>query len=149
MSIVRTDLRQTRQRAKEIYYGPTGGLGVFNVQDAIDKIQSEVNTGSLTPPAIVATQVNFAQSPYTVLPTDYLIEVDTSGGAVQIQTAAGATRNNLEFTVKDINGHASTNNISVLKSGTDTIDGLATYPIASDFGAFKFKPSPSGYTVIP
>lgn len=150
MSVVQTDLRNTRQRAKEIYYSPqTGGLTVYDVQGAIDAIQAEIVTGSATPPAIVAKPVNFAASPYTVQPTDYLIEVDTAGGPVVINMMAAADRNNLPITIKDVTGHASANNISVTPSGAETIDTLAPYPIASDFGGYNFKPLTGGYTVIP
>lgn len=148
MSVVRTDLRDTRQSAREISYSPVAPLTARNVQNAIEQLQAEITTGSITPPAIVATAVNFAMSPYTVKSTDYLIEVDTSGGGVTINLALAATRNNLEVEIKDVTGNASTNNISVVAAGAETTDGLATYLIASDFGAYHFKPKTGGYTVI-
>lgn len=149
MSVVQTDLRNTRQRAKEIYYGPTGGLTALTVQDAIDALQAEVNTGSVTPPAIVAKLINTVLSPYTVLATDYILEVDTAGGAIIINMMAAAARNNLPLIVKDVTGHASANSIAVTPNGAETIDGLATYPIDSDYGGYNFKPIATGYTVIP
>lgn len=155
MSIVTTDLRQTRPSAREISYSPVSPLTAYTVQNAIEQTQAEivilqgaVVANTLKPPAIVATPVNFAMSPYTVLATDYLIEVDTVGGAVTINLALAATRGNLEVEVKDVSGHATANNISVVAAGAETTDGLATYPIASDFGAYHFKPKTGGYTVI-
>lgn len=140
MTIVRTDLRNTRERAKEIRFYPSAGNTATNVQDAI--------SGSGTsPPDITPTQINFAMSPYTILPTDYLILVDTAGGAVTLQAGAASARSGKEVTVKDSTGHAAANNISILRAGADTIDGLTTYPIASDFGAVLMKPTSTGYAV--
>lgn len=144
MAVVRTDLRTTRQRAKEIAYYPTSTLTGRNVQDAIDQLAAS----SMKPPAIVPTPISFANSPYTVLPTDYLILVDTAGGAVTINMMPAAARGNIEVEIKDSTGHAQANNISVVGNGAETSDGLATYPIASDFAAFRFKPVAGGYKVI-
>jgi hypothetical protein len=83
-------------------------------------------------------------SPYVVLPTDYLLEVDTTGGAVVIQTAASASRANKPFTVKDIAGNSSVNAISVLRTGAETIDGLSSYPMSTDFASLTFKPKLAG-----
>ena len=142
MSIVVTDLRNTRQRAKEIYYSPGGGPQVFTVQEAIDII-------GVSPPPIPGLPVNSASSPYPVQPTDYLLLVDTSGGPVVINMMPAAARNNLPVTIKDVTGHATANTISVTPFGAELIDGLSPYPIASDFGGYNFKPLAGGYTVIP
>jgi hypothetical protein len=143
--LVRTDLRtHPTEAARNISYSPTAPLTALDVQSAIEQVQAEVATGSVTPPAIVPTSINFAMSPYAILGTDYLIEVDTSGGQVQLQTAASATRNNLPFTVKDVTGNGQANPIAVLASGAETIDGLASYPLASDFAALTFKPKKAG-----
>lgn len=144
MSVVQTDLRNARERAKELRYYPTTGLVATNVQDAIDFVAS---SGGTSPPSITPKVVTFAMSPYTILTTDYLILVDTSGGAVTLQTGAAAARTNKEVTIKDSTGNALTNNISILRTGAETIDGLTTYPIASDFGAVTLSPETGGYAV--
>lgn len=147
MSVVRTDLRDTRQRAKEIAYYPTSTLTGRNVQDAIDQVQAGVVANTAKPPAIVPKTITVADSPYAVQSTDYLLLVDTSGGPVTINMQAAAARSNLEVEIKDL-GSASTNAISVVRSGAETIDGLATYPINTDFAAYHFKPVTGGYRVI-
>ncbi len=148
MPVVRTDLRDTRQRAKEIaYYPASAALTARNVQDAIDQVQAAVSTGSSKPPAIVPKKITVADSPYAVQSTDYLLLVDTSGGPVTINMQAAALRANLEVEIKDL-GNASVNAISVVRSGAETIDGLATYPINTDFAAYHFKPVTGGYWVI-
>jgi len=149
MAIVQTDLRATRPSAREISYSPVGPLTAYTVQGAIEQLQAEITTSSVTPPAIAPKTITFAMSPYTVLATDYLLDVDTSGGAVTINMMLAAARNNLELTVKDVTGNASTNNISVVRASAEAIDGLMTYLIASDYGANKFKPKTGGYQVIP
>jgi len=151
MSVVQTDLRQTRPSARETSYSPVAPLTAYNVQFAIEQVQAEIVANASKPPAIVATSIAFANSPYTVLATDYLIDVDTVGGAVTINLPLAASRNNLDVTIKDSTGHSSTpgNAISVVRAGAETIDGLTTYPIASDFGAYKFKPITGGWVVIP
>ena len=42
------------------------------------------------------------------------------------------------FVIKDIGGAASTNNITVHISGTDTVDGASSHVIASNFGSATF-----------
>jgi len=61
---------------------------------------------------------------------------------------AGYVLLRLPIEVKDSTGHAQANPISVVRNGADTIDGLTTYPIASDFDAKTFKPETGGYAVI-
>lgn len=148
MTTMITDMRETREAARRLRYEPSTGVAATNVQTAIETVQANlvaaVAVASVTPPAIVPTSVTFAQSPYTVLPTDYLLEVDTTGGAVSIQTAASASRGNKPFTVKDIAGNAAVNAISVLRTGAETIDGLTSYPMDSAFDAKTFKPKLAG-----
>lgn len=145
MSVVQTDLRVSPvAAARNISYAPTAPLTAVNVQNAIEQVQAEVTLAIVTPPAIVPTAVNFAMSPYTVLATDYLLEVDTTGGAVTIQTQASATRGNKPFTVKDIVGNSAVNAISVLRTAAETVDGLTSYPIDSPYASFTFKPKLAG-----
>ena len=145
MSVVQTDLRISPVAAAwNVSYEPSPGVNEVNVQDAIEAVQANVVAAAAVPPAIVPTAVNFAMSPYTVLATDYLLEVDTTGGAVSIQTAASASRSNKPFTVKDIAGNAAVNAISVLRTGAETIDGLTSYPMDSAYDAKTFKPKLAG-----
>ena len=145
MPIVQTDLRVFPvAMAREVSYEPSAGVAAIDVQNAIQAVQANVVAAALVPPAIVPTAVNFAMSPYTVQATDYLLEVDTTGGAVTIQTQASATRANRPFTVKDIAGNSSVNAISVLRTGAETIDGLTSYPMSTDFASLTFKPKLAG-----
>jgi hypothetical protein len=133
--------------AREVSYNPTPPYTARNVQNAFDQL---IAAGPLKPPAVIATPVTFAMSPYTALVSDYLLEVDTSGGAVTIILPLSASRQRLPLEVKDATGNASTNNISVTRTAPETIDGLTTYLIASDFDAKTFKPNfaATSYEVI-
>lgn len=135
MSIVKTDLRVTRERAAQVRYYPTPGITATNVQSAI----GQAATASVPTP----TTVTFAMSPYVALPTDRILLVNTAGGPVAINAGGGAARNGLDLEVRDITGNAAANNISV--SYTGTVDGLPS-PIAinAPFGGYVFKPLASG-----
>lgn len=148
MTIVQTNMRNTRQSARQLAYYPVQPLTAHDVQGAIEQVQAEIVIASGTPPAIVAKQIAFSDSPYTVQPTDYLVLVDTSGGSVTVNLPLAAARGNLPVEIKDASGNAQANNISIVRAGAETIDGLTTYPIASDFDAYQFKPKTNGYTVI-
>lgn len=148
MSIVKTTLRvRPIEAARDISYAPTPGITPNNVQDAIEAVQANVVVASATPPAVVPKPVNFAMSPYTVLPTDYLLEVDTTGGAVVLQTQASASRNRLPFTAKAIN--ANPNGFSVARAAAETIDGMTSYPVDAPYDSKTFSPKSTndGYEV--
>lgn len=113
-----------------------------------------VRTASIASIIVAASyaqkSIGVAQSPYTPLITDNIILVDTSGGPVTVALTLAAARLSLPLTIKDVNGHALTNNISVTRSGAETIDGLATYPINADYGGITLIPvAGSGYAVAP
>lgn len=73
------------------------------------------------------TNVTFADSPYTVVPTDYYISVDCSGGPVTLNFPDAPTFKQ-EWVVKDRTGSSGTNNITITTpGGTVTFDGSTTY----------------------
>lgn len=143
MAVVKTDLRNTRESARELRFEPTGAITQTNVQKAIEQV-------STTPVGISSTAINFAMSPYIPLSSDSVLYVDSTGGAVVINMPLAAARGGLALTVKDVGGAASTNNITINASGAETIDSLAAVLIASDFGGYQLNPRPAvGYTVAP
>jgi hypothetical protein len=62
-----------------------------------------------------------------------------------------ALRGGFDITVKDDTGNAAANPISVNRNGAtaETIDGLETYPLDSNFAAARFVPQAGGYYVAP
>jgi hypothetical protein len=63
---------------------------------------------------------------YTVLDTDRLVTVDSSGGATTINLLAAGDATQ-PLTIKNL----GTNTVTVTPDGTDTIDGLTSYVIAA------------------
>lgn len=142
MTTIVTDLRNTIESARRIRYEPTLPFTATNVQNAIE--QANVLPRSITP-----TPVTSAMSPYAVLSTDQILLVNTSVGAVTINMPLSAARLGLDLIIKDDTGNAAANPISVVASGAETTDGLATYPIDSNYGAATFAPQTGGYYIKP
>lgn len=78
-----------------------------------------VNTGGLLTPFIPASY------PYTFLATDTtkIALVDVSGGAVTLNLPA-ASGGQYYYYIKDAEGQAQTNNITITPNGTDEIDNV-------------------------
>ena len=144
MTVVKTDVRVPISHARRIPFAPAGGMVSRDVENAILEANANAAVAASTPPTIAATSVNFAASPYTVQASDYVLEVDTSGGAVTINMPSVALRGGKPLEVKDVTGNASANAISVVRNGTDTIDGQTTYPMAADFISLNFRPNKAG-----
>ena len=146
MSTIQTDMRDRMEwmQASRIPYEASAGITADNVQDAIEAVQANAAAAASSPPAITPKSITFAMSPYTILPTDYLLEVDTTGGVVVLNTGASAARGNRDFIVKDIAGNSAVNAISVVRTGAETIDGMTTYPMDTPYDAKTFTPKLAG-----
>lgn len=142
MTTILTDLRNTRESARRIRYEPTLPFTATNVQDAI------VQANSL-PTIVTPTPVTFAMSPYTPTNSDGTLLVNTSAGSVTINLQAASARAGLDLTIKDDTGNAAANPISVVPSGAETVDGLAPYPIDSNYLGATFSPQSGGYFIKP
>lgn len=98
------------------------------------------------------TNISVANSPYVPLVTDNIIFVDASGGPVEIDLAAANTRSGSPLTIKDINGHANANNITIKPNGLETIDGHtngAPLKINANYGGFRLNPTSNSYVIMP
>jgi len=80
--------------------------------------------------------ISAANSPYTLLPDDYYLAVDTSAGAVAINIFA-ATAAGREVIVKDVSGNASTGNITINPAGSDTIDKAVGFVLNSNYASVR------------
>ena len=142
MAIARTDLRETRERARELRFEPTGSNSATNVQKAIERMGQ-----------VGGTSVTFGMSPYTPTNADSVLYVDTSGGAVTILLQPSIDRNDEPISIKDVTGNAAANNITVTPAAGETID--STYTNAAplvmngDFMGYRLNPRTLSYTVAP
>lgn len=143
MTVVRTDLRDTRDRARTLRFEQTPLIGSTDVQSAIEEVGAQA-AGSFTPTLVAA-----ADSPYTVQSSDVALYVDTTAGAVTINLQPQAARSLIPLQIKDTGGMAGTNVITVTPSGAETIDGQAPALIDSNFGGLRLNPKTGGYTVAP
>lgn len=113
------------QTAVEVPYSNTlSGLTGINCQDAIDEVASSAFIQDKT----VITD-------YIVLATDDLILVNHT--AIVDITLPATPEEHKKYTVKDKSGSASTNAITVKGNG-NTIDGMSTLIINSNFGSIDF-----------
>jgi hypothetical protein len=78
------------------------------------------------------TVTTVTTTPYAVLGTDQLIDVNVAGPAVVTLPAAPGTAGR-SITIKDTSGAAATNNITVNGNGHN-VDGSATYTIGTNYG---------------
>lgn len=134
MTIAKTDTRDNN--AKRLRFMPGAGLVSTNVEDAVLEVAGNATIANTQPPAIAATTVNFAQSPYAVLATDFILEVDTTGGVVVITPQAVATRSK-PLEIKDVSLNAFTNNIQI----TGPIEGQNPYLINADGASITIRPN--------
>lgn len=102
--------------------------------------------------AVKETTVNAAT--YTILDDDHFVSVEyTDTGIVTITlpqisaltTSANAAR---VFIIKDTDGNAATNNITINRAGSDTIDGATSVEITADYGVVILAGSGTEYKVI-
>lgn len=136
MPIIETNLRNTRESARQIRFEQTLTIPATDVQDAIQQVNQLI--------APIPIPVNSGMSPYTPLPNDLMLLVDTSGGPVTILMPSAIQRG-LPLEIKDDTGNADANNISITFTGGETLDGLAPYKIDSKFGAVTLAPQIGGY----
>jgi len=74
----------------------------------------------------------------TASTTDYFIGVDTTGNPVDLRLPpATSFSNGQTLIVKDEGGAAHTNNITILASGSQTIDGQNSVVLKSPFASLQ------------
>lgn len=82
---------------------------------------------------------------YAVLSTDHILSVDTSSSAATLTLPAiSAVGDGHTVIVKDKSNNSYTNTITVNPSGTDTVDGSASFVIQSDGASFVFVANVAG-----
>lgn len=101
----------------------------FTASGAASRINLTAGTGSINLASgliIATTDVVFADSPYTVLGTDYFLSVDTSAGAVTVTLPNAATLAGRTYVIRDTGGAAAATNITVATAGGNLVGGGAS-----------------------
>jgi hypothetical protein len=79
-------------------------------------------------------------SNYTTVASDVFIPVNTSGGAVTITLiAASSLPVGKNIIIKDVGGSGLTNNITINRGSTDTIDGATSISIIANYGVARLN----------
>lgn len=104
-----------------------------------------INLGTFTgsPSPVNVTIVN--STPYTVQPGDYFLGVNVAAPATVNLLASPLVGQVL--VIKDIDGDANTNNITVSGNG-NTIDGAATYVLNVDYSSITLVFNGTEWNVI-
>ena len=74
--------------------------------------------------------------------------VQTSLGTFTMTLPTAASLPGRRVTIKDIDGNASTNNITIDTTAAETIDGSATATISANFGVLEFESDGANWYVI-
>jgi len=98
--------------------------------------------GATTPSTVamtagfVAFSGSITDTTYAVTSADYILGVDTTSNAVEVDLeAAGTAGAGRMLIIKDISGSAGTNNITVDPNGSELIDGQSSLVIAANSGS--------------
>ena len=76
---------------------------------------------------------------YTIVASDgKSVYLSNSGPAYALTLPVADSEAGRFYVVKDISGNAATNNITVTAQSTNSVDGVATYVIASNYGSATF-----------
>lgn len=139
MTIVRTDLGNTRESARRIRVEPFNLLDATNVQEALEEF-----SGAL--PSQTAMRIVTAAGAVAITSTDLEVGINkTVGAATTVNLLPAGSWAGIDtmydLTIKDVKGDAFTNNITIVPDGTETIDGLAQWLINMDLGAARLRPN--------
>ncbi len=113
-----------------IFIGPVGIKVVLMDADSVTVwVRDEIQGWNVFPQTfgtLLTEGGSNVTTGYTVLDTDRLVTVDSSGGATVVNLLAAGDATQL-LTIKNL----GTNTVTVTPDGTDTIDGLTSYVIAA------------------
>jgi hypothetical protein len=87
-------------------------------------------------------------TPYVPVAADAFLAVNVAGAAV-VNLPSAASRSGFPLAIKDISGNANTNNITINRNGTDTIEGATSIVINSSWGGWNLYPVTGGWVLRP
>jgi hypothetical protein len=116
-----------------------GGIGV----EKSAHIGNSLHTGGLNIKGIYLLDTSINAN-YTVTANISYVRVDDSGGIGAGVTLPAATGTGKIITIKDVGGSASSIPISISRTGSDTIDGLTSTTIPTNYGVLRVIDGASG-----
>lgn len=148
MVTVRTQVGTAWEAARRVRFEPVGTISATDVQKAIEEVESDA-AGSLQPlttPTVVTATGNVAATSVVVQTNQVAAIVLT----LPLSTAWASVNSKygLPLTIFDISGAASSNNVTINCSGGQTISGLASLTINTDYGGFRLEPKSGGGWVV-
>lgn len=78
---------------------------------------------------------SISASSYTVASSDYFVTIDSTSNTVAITLPAASSNNGRVIKFKDVGGNSASNNITISRAGSDTIDGNTSVVLESPFAA--------------
>jgi hypothetical protein len=81
---------------------------------------------------------------YYMSNVDYIVGVDTSAARTIVLPSASMVNDGAMFVIKDETGNAGTNNITINRSSTDTIEGLTSLSININYGIIELYRAGTG-----
>lgn len=133
-----------------VYADASGNINIIGLGGFTFTGNPGTHTLDLNPSGEVANYTNVvaAESPYTVLPTDYYISVDCSGGPVNLVFPSATVLFRL-FIIKDRLGDSATNHITFTTTpSTIPFDNENTYTLETNFGATELLFNGTAYEVF-
>lgn len=92
--------------------------------------------------AVYFPATSTSSTPYSVASTDYLILVNASGGAKTVTLPDLASNRSRVLVIKAIS--VAGGNVTIARSGSDTIDGATSLTISAQYGSFTLQAPDSG-----
>jgi len=109
------------------------------------QVASNSNTGNIL--GNFWNQQRTINSNTTLIATDHEVLLNPAGTftvTLPEVTSVGVGR---RFRLTDISGTAATNNVTVARSGSDTINGATSFTIGQDYASYEFVSRASGWNV--
>ena len=130
--------------------GPVGGNYTLTSTAGTITITNSAGNSNFEVSTVIKgyTSISSANSPYTVLATDYFISVDTSAGQVTINFPNAPTLYKT-YAIKDRTGNAALNSIFLTTpGGVVTIDTVTSYKMEGNFESNELIFNGTSYEVF-
>lgn len=142
--------------AVPIFDGATGKFvkGSNITVDGFNNVSglSSLSINTFTPTSTLHVFGSYASKVTTVAPpgltltsADNFILIDASSGNVNVALPVASTCAHRHYYIKRID--SSTNSVTIIRSGSDFIDGQTSYPISFQYESFSFVSNGSGWFV--